>query len=327
MLPGPTIAAVSLLHQFLLLELDDGAASNPLMDAVDPVARGERHERAQGPGQDQVAGRSGSPKRAAWTASQRSASSGSPRQAAPLPADRSSPLMVSDISTSTRLDLVDGGPASVPTTNSPLDALSATVSVNLMSQSAIRESTISSAGSATSTASRTSVERDLVLGHVDVAAEQEGDLGLDPRLQQRAHRDRAAAVDSAVADVHVVEQVAEVRLVDAELVLHRLRGGADLAADDGRARGEPAPARSPCWTAYAAGEVVGADQVAHRRARHPGRLGLRPGASAAGRDAASWRGHGAILEPVTVLRHDAPRRSSHARRRTTWSSSAPAAPA
>ena len=40
-------------------------------------------------------------------------------------------------------------------TNSPLDALSATVSVNVMSQLSIRESTISSAGIASDTASRT----------------------------------------------------------------------------------------------------------------------------------------------------------------------------
>ena len=47
------------------------------------------------------------------------------------------------------------------------------------------------------------------------------------------------------ADVHVVEQVAEVGLVDAELLLHGLRGGADLAADDRRAAARAAPAPDP----------------------------------------------------------------------------------
>ncbi len=71
-----------------------------------------------------------------------------------MPADRSSPLMVSDITTS-RGSTSSRERPSVPTTKSPLDALSATVSVKPIFQSAIRESTISSAGRATSTAART----------------------------------------------------------------------------------------------------------------------------------------------------------------------------
>ena len=106
MLPGPTIAAVRLVI-VLLLELRRSSGSKPLMDAStrSPGANGTNGPRA--PDRTRWPARSGSPKRRAWTASQRSASSGSPRQAAPLPDDRSSPLMVSDIVDVARLELVE----------------------------------------------------------------------------------------------------------------------------------------------------------------------------------------------------------------------------
>ena len=78
----------------------------------------------------------------------------------------------------------------------------------------------------------------------------------------------------AVAHVHVAEQVAEVGLVDAELALHGLRRRPDLAADDGGAAGEPS-LHGRLLHGVRRGEVVGADQVPHGCARHPGLLGHR----------------------------------------------------
>jgi len=117
------------------------------------------------------------------------------------------------------------------------------------------------------------VERDLVLGQVQVASQHERDLRLDPGLEQGAHRDGSPA-PLAGRDVHVVEQVAEVRLVDAELGLHRLRRRADLPADHGGAVGEPT-LHQALLHGIRRGEVLGADQVTDRRARDTGRLGLR----------------------------------------------------
>ena len=68
--------------------------------------------------------------------------------------------------------------------------------------------------------------RDLYLRPRVLSAQQALEIGLvtevvdDDRLHERAHGDRGAV--DAVADVHVVEEVAEVGLVDAELVLYRL---------------------------------------------------------------------------------------------------------
>ena len=75
-------------------------------------------------------------------------------------------------------------------------------------------------------------------------AEHEGDLGLDPRLQQPRRR-----APVAVGVGHVVEEDAEVGLVDAQLLLHRRRGEADLAADDHGAGCQPVPRRCRCCTA------------------------------------------------------------------------------
>ena len=140
-----------------------------------------------------------------------------------------------------------------------------------------------------------------VLGHVDVTAQPEGDLRLHAGLQQGAHRDRGAV--SAVADIHVAEQVAEVGLVDAELVLHRLGGGADLAADDGHASGQPL-LDEPLLHGVRRRQVVGPDQIANRRARHSRLQRLRKplGGRGDGGGISLDGGHIAILEPVTVLR-------------------------
>jgi hypothetical protein len=60
-----------------------------------------------------------------------------------------------------------------------------------------------------------------------VAFEHERDLRFDLRLDQRRKRHRLA-----VAVRHRREQRTEVRLIDAELLLHRRRSQADLPADD-----------------------------------------------------------------------------------------------
>ncbi len=98
-------------------------------------------------------------------------------------------------------------------TYNPDEALSATVSKMEMSQSAIRLSTTSMAGRTNSTALRSSASGDVAFGQV--GAEHEGDLRLDPGLEQVAEGDRLG-----VAVGHVGEQHAEVRGVHLHLLLH-----------------------------------------------------------------------------------------------------------
>lgn len=96
---------------------------------------------------------------------------------------------------------------------------------------------------------------------VEVGAEHERDLSLDPRLQEAARCDGAVVVDG-----HVVEQHPEVRGVDAELGLHGGVRQPDLAPDDpgprvGAVRGQAA------LHGVRDVDVVGADEVAERGAR------------------------------------------------------------
>ena len=106
-----------------------------------------------------------------------------------------------------------------------------------------------------------------------------------------------------MADVHLVEEVAEVGLVDAELVLHCLGGGSDLAADDGRAGGKP-PLDEPLLHGVRRRQVLGPDQIANRCTWDPRLQGLRDPlrGSGDGGGISLDGGHIAILEPVTVLR-------------------------
>ena len=68
----------------------------------------------------------------------------------------------------------------------------------------------------------------------EIARDDEGDLRFHLGLHQASDRQRRA-----VEKLHVVEQHAEIRLVDAELALHRSRSETDLLAGDARPRGEP----------------------------------------------------------------------------------------
>src|SRR5699024_10339236 len=99
--------------------------------------------------------RSGSPSATNVAASQTAALSGPPRQSLPVPSETTSSPRVRVICTERRSTFVSGTGVP-PRTNSPHEALSATVSTMLMSQSATRLSTISRAGRANSTARRTS---------------------------------------------------------------------------------------------------------------------------------------------------------------------------
>ena len=114
-------------------------------------------------------------------------------------------------------------------------------------------------------------------------------------------------------DVHVVEQVAEVGLVDAELLLHGLGGGADLAADDRRPARDPAPAPDP-----AARRTPPAGRRC-RSGRAPAHTAPGSPAPAASRATAACDrvlgGHETIVEPVTVSDHDDPPARRGRRRR------------
>ena len=71
-------------------------------------------------------------------------------------------------------------------------------------------------------------------GPGQVGLHQERQFGLHPRLHQTAQRD-----EIAVLDEHLVGEHAEVGFVDAEQLLHRRRGQADLAPDDPLAVRDP----------------------------------------------------------------------------------------
>ena len=117
---------------------------------------------------------------------------------------------------------------------------------------------------------------DLLLGHVDVAGQPEGHLGLHPGLDQRAHRDRITGHGSRT-DVHVAEQVAEVGLVDAQLALHGLRGGADLAAHHDDSAVDPTLHQAPLHGVRRS-QVVGDPRggLAAHQAYPAGHRGLLP---------------------------------------------------
>src|SRR5882762_7881247 len=88
--------------------------------------------------------RNGAPNDAAMRATHTNAFNGSPRQAAPSPLETSTPSLARLIVTSSGANSLNGTRLS-PNTNKPLEALSATVSVIVISQSATLESTISNA--------------------------------------------------------------------------------------------------------------------------------------------------------------------------------------
>ena len=143
--------------------------------------------------------------------------------------------------------------------------MSAIVSRMPIFQSAMRESTISIAGSANSTARKISAIVSLLA--VEIAADDEGDLGLDLGLNQLVARNVPA-----VGNRHVVEQHAVVGLIDAELALHGERSQTDLASD------QPSPLLQPPLRVdllRRIGEVdrVGGQHLPHRRNRRSRVLG------------------------------------------------------
>ena len=140
---------------------------------------------------------------------------------------------------SSRLDRLEvdvgGFTRSGPRTNPAEDALSAMVSPIRMSQSTIRLSISSIAGATASVASMTSCSVHPSPG--EVVAEDERDLDLHPRVAVAA----GTRPVRRRTDLHVVQQVAVVRLVDAHHLLHRLRREPDLVPADPGARVQPTP--------------------------------------------------------------------------------------
>ncbi|MBG0852167.1 hypothetical protein I2W78_10030 [Streptomyces spinoverrucosus] len=113
-----------------------------------------RH-RAQRPGEHEVAGAQRLAPLGERRRQQTAALRGLPRQSAPVPSETVRPTRVMVIVTARRSTPVSGT-GLPPRTYGPQEALSATVSTREMSQSETRLSTISSAGSAKSTARGTS---------------------------------------------------------------------------------------------------------------------------------------------------------------------------
>lgn len=94
-----------------------------------------------------------------------------------------------------------------------------------------------------------------------VALENQRDFGFHPRLDHPRRSD-----GRAVADQHVGKQHAVVGLIDAELLLHRARGQADLASDQAAAgrKGRPGVDVLDCIGCFGIGW---SDRIAHRRDR------------------------------------------------------------
>ena len=142
------------------------------------------------------------------------------------------------------------------------------VSVMVMSQSAMRLSTISNAVTTYAVAAADVGGRDV--RDVEVGAQHEGDLGLDPRCQQAQRVDRLV-----LRPDHVVEQDPEVGPVDAELCAHLRVRQPDLAPDT-----PGAAARAPAdqgllhlvGTIDLVLELATGEQLADRGARDAGGL-------------------------------------------------------
>ena len=103
---------------------------------------------------------------------------------------------------------------------------------------------------------------------VEIVAQHQPDLGLDPRLQQPGERNLLV-----VAVATLGEEGAEVGPVDAELGLHGGRGEPDLAAAD-----TPAALVDHALDVVLLHAIcrlgIGADQVADGGTRHAGRGGV-----------------------------------------------------
>ena len=99
---------------------------------------------------------------------------------------------------------------------------------------------------------------------VEVAPDDEGDLGLDLGLDQLVARHVPA-----VGNRHVVEQHAVVRLIDAELALHGERSQTDLASD------QPSPLLQPPLRVDLLRRIGEIDRVGGQHLPHRGNWGSR----------------------------------------------------
>ena len=295
MLPGPTMAAVQLVvacGHASLLERDGAAAPRPL----------EGRPRRRRPGRTATHG-ARAPDRITWPASQRDAEAPRPCAASQRtavervaearrrggPARRSSPLLVSDIVDVARLEVVGLRPARGRPRQPADEALSATVSVNPMSQS--RDPAVDRAR-ARERPPRWRREHVVARCSPRRAASRAEDEARPRPRPAAAAASRIETGRSLATDVHVVEQVAEVGLVDAQHAPARPREvSADLWPTTVR------PVRRARCTMSAAGRRT---PTAGRRCRSgraaagtaPGRLGgapARDGGLDVVRPGRSWR--------------------------------------
>ena len=139
------------------------------------------------------------------------------------------------------IELADRPPLVGRCTKKAEEPLSATVSAKLIFHSAMRLSTISIAAWTDAVAAATASA--VVLGIGKRCRKHQRDFGLALGLD-----DPAPGPAPAVGDAHVIEQHAEIGLVDAKLRLHGLRGEPDLATDDAPALRLPGPVLS-AWIA------------------------------------------------------------------------------
>ena len=161
----------------------------------------------------------------------------------------------------------------VPSTKAPLEALSAMVSAIVMSQPAIRESTISMAG-------------EHVVGGPDHVGRRSARVGRGRGRARRRSRPRPAAGGTATSGIgsrsaygHVdPNSTPKSGLTTPQLGLHGPRGQADLAAHDPLAAGQPTVGEHRLHGVRLVLVMV-ADEVPDRGTRHPGLGGGRPAAA------------------------------------------------
>ena len=146
---------------------------------------------------------------------------------------------------------------------------------------------------------------------IKVGAENERDLRLDLGLQQAVEGDGGRA-----ADMHVVEQHTEIRLVYPELSLHRRGRESDLTADSSGPLVESGPGQEGLHCVsdgHAVDDLPAAQTVPDRRARNTGasrspqRHRGRSDSGSGGRHVARWRRprHAGVFTLVGGLRNTA----------------------
>ena len=175
--------------------------AEPLDARLEHLARPDRHDGPERPGHTTSPARSGRSVRPSLVASQTAAFSGLPRHASPDPAETRSPSRVIVIAAARRSS-PDSGIGVPPSTNAPAEALSAIVSAE-------GDVPVGDARVGDLDGGQGELHGPDHVGHGEgaahqVAAENQGDLGLGARLQEPLDRDGQPVAVAHVGEQHAV---------------------------------------------------------------------------------------------------------------------------